>query len=63
VAIVEFGPKVKAIAISAGGESGHPGSKHFNDQAEHYSKAALREVYFYPEQLEGHVERRYRPGE
>jgi len=63
VAVVEFGPKVKAIAISAGGESGHPGAKHFNDQAERYAKAALRDVYFYAEQLQGHTERSYRPGE
>ncbi|WP_430418651.1 penicillin acylase family protein [Phenylobacterium sp.] len=63
VAVVEFGPKVKAMAISAGGESGDPDSKHFNDQAERYAKAAFRHVYFYPEQLRGHVERTYRPGE
>lgn len=63
VAVVEFGPKVKAVAISAGGESGDPASKHFNDQAERYAKGAFREVYFYPEQLKGRVERTYRPGE
>lgn len=63
VAVVEFGPKVKAIAISAGGESGDPASKHFNDQADRYAKAALREVYFYPEELKGRTERTYRPGE
>lgn len=63
VAIVEFGPKVKAVAISAGGQSGDPSSKHFNDQAERYAAAALREVYFYPEQLVGRTERTYRPGE
>jgi acyl-homoserine-lactone acylase len=63
VAVVEFGPKVKAIAVSAGGESGNPASKHFNDQAVRYSKGDLREVYFYPEQLQGHIERKYRPGE
>jgi len=63
VAVVEFGPKVKAVAISAGGESGHPGAKHFNDQADRYAKAALREVYFYPEQLQAHTESAYRPGE
>ena len=33
VAVVEFGPKVRAIAVTAGGESGNPSSKHFNDQA------------------------------
>ncbi|MGN6383722.1 MAG: penicillin acylase family protein [Dyella sp.] len=48
VAVVEFGPKVSARAITAGGESGHPGSKHFNDEAERYTTGNLREVYFWP---------------
>jgi acyl-homoserine-lactone acylase len=63
VAVVEFGPRVRARAVTAGGESGHPGSPHFNDQAERYATGNLREVYFYPEQLKGHTERVYRPGE
>lgn len=63
VAVVEFGPKVRAIAVTAGGESGHPESRHFNDQAQRYADGALREVYFYPEQLAGRTERVYRPGE
>lgn len=62
VAVVEFGPKVRALAVTAGGESGHPGDPHFNDQAERYAAGNLREVYFWPEQLKGHVERTYRPG-
>ena len=62
VAVVEFGPKVRAVAVTAGGESGHPQSKHFNDEAERYAGGNLREVYFYPEQLEGHTERTYHPG-
>jgi acyl-homoserine-lactone acylase len=62
VAVVEFGDRVRAQAITAGGESGDPASKHFNDQAERYSTGALREVYFYPAQLEGHTERQYHPG-
>jgi len=63
VAAVEFGPKVRAVAVTAGGESGHPESPHFLDQAQRYADGALREVYFYPEQLTGHTERTYRPGE
>ena len=63
VAVVEFGDTVKARAITAGGESGDPTSKHFNDQAERYSTGNLREVYFYPQQLQGHTERQYHPGE
>jgi len=63
LAAVEFGPKVSARAVTAGGESGHPGSKHFSDQAERYATGNLRTVYFWPEQLQGHVERTYHPGE
>lgn len=63
VAVVEFGKTVRAKAVTAGGESGDPNSKHFNDQAERYATGNLREVYFYPSQLKGHTERIYRPGE
>ena len=63
VAVVEFGPRVRARAISAGGASGDPASPHFNDQSERYAAGALRDVYFYPDQLKGHVKRKYRPGE
>jgi acyl-homoserine-lactone acylase len=63
VAVVEFGNTVRARAVTAGGESGDPASPHFNDQAARYATGDLREVYFYPAQLEGHIERRYMPGE
>ena len=62
VAVVEFGDKVRARAVTAGGESGHPGTAHFNDEAERYSTGNLREVYFYPDQLKGHTTREYHPG-
>ncbi|MET8403367.1 penicillin acylase family protein [Streptomyces sp900116325] len=62
VAVVEFGPRLRAWAVTAGGVSGHPDSPHFDDQAERYADGDLRRVYFYPDDLEGHVERRYRPG-
>jgi acyl-homoserine-lactone acylase len=63
VAVVEFGDSVRAKAVSAGGESGHPESRHFADQAQRYAKGQLRDVYFYPNQLRGHTERTYRPGQ
>ena len=63
VAVVEFGPQVRAKAVTAGGESGHPESKHFNDEARRYATGDLREVYFYRTQLRGHTEREYHPGE
>ena len=63
VAIVEFGKRVRARAVTAGGESGNPASRHFNDEAQRYASGNLRDVYFYPDQLKGHTERTYRPGE
>ena len=62
VAAVEFGDKVRAKAVTAGGESGHPSSPHFNDEAQRYSTGNLREVYFYRSQLQGHSGREYHPG-
>ena len=63
VAVVEFGKRVRAHAVIAGGESGNPASPHFNDQAQRYASGNLREVYFYPDQLNGHTERVYHPGD
>jgi acyl-homoserine lactone acylase PvdQ len=62
VAVVEFGKTVRAKAVTAGGESGHPSSPHFNDEARRYATGNLREVYFYRSQLQGHTEREYHPG-
>jgi acyl-homoserine-lactone acylase len=62
VAVVEFGDTVKARAITAGGQSGNPSSPHFTDQAARYASGDLRDVYFYPAQLQGHIEREYQPG-
>ena len=62
VAVVEFGDSVRARAVTAGGESGHPDSPHFNDQAVRYAMGNLRDVYFYRTQLVGHTEREYHPG-
>jgi acyl-homoserine lactone acylase PvdQ len=63
VAVVEFGDSVRAKAVSAGGENGDVKSPHFNDQAKRYSTGDLRDVYFYPSQLKGHIEREYHPGD
>jgi acyl-homoserine-lactone acylase len=64
VAVVEFGANgVRARAVTAGGESGNPQSRHFADEAQRYASGNLRDVYFYPDQLKGHTERVYHPGE
>ena len=62
VAVVEFGPKVRALAITAGGESGDPRSPHFDDQAPRYASGRLRPVYFYPDDIAAHAIKRYAPG-
>ena len=62
VAVVEFGPRVRAKAVVAGGQSGDPASPHFNDQAERYATGEFRDVYFYPEDLAPKARREYRPG-
>ncbi|HEX8842201.1 MAG TPA: penicillin acylase family protein, partial [Sphingomicrobium sp.] len=40
VAVVEFGKRVRAHAVTAGGESGNPASRHFNDEAARYASGA-----------------------
>ncbi len=63
VAVVEFGPRLRAKSILAGGESANPASKHFNDQAEMYSKGQFKDVLFYKADIEKFLERKYHPGE
>ena len=63
VAVVEFGDRVEARAITAGGESGDPASPHFADQAGRYAAGDLRPVYFYREDVEANREREYHPGQ
>jgi acyl-homoserine-lactone acylase len=62
VAVVEFGEKVHAKAVTAGGESGNPRSPHFDDEAKRYSTGDLREIYYYRPDLKGHTQREYHPG-
>lgn len=62
VAVVEFGPRVHAKSVLAGGESGDPKSPHFNDQGEMYSRGQFKDVLFYKEDIEKNLERKYHPG-
>ena len=63
VAAVEFGPRVRAKSILAGGESGDPKSPHFADQAEMYSRGEFKDVLYYKEDIEKQLERKYHPGQ
>lgn len=62
VAVVEFGPRLRAKSILAGGQSGDPTSQHFGDQAEMYSKGQFKDVLFYQADIENFLERKYHPG-
>ncbi len=62
VCAVEFGKTIKAKSLLAGGESGNPNSKHFNDQAEMYRTGQFKEVLFYKEDVLRNAEQIYHPG-
>ena len=62
VAVVEFGDRVTARAVTAGGLNDQPGSPHFDDQVERYATGNLRNVRFYREDVEANAERTYKPG-
>jgi acyl-homoserine-lactone acylase len=62
VAVVEFGPRIHAKSVLAGGESGDPKSPHFNDQGEMYSRGQFKDVLFYKDDIEKNLERKYHPG-
>jgi len=63
VAVVEFGPRLKAKSVLAGGESGDPASPHFTDQAAMYARGEFKDVLFYKDDVEKNLERKYHPGE
>ena len=63
VAVVEFGPKLRAKSILAGGNSANPASPHFADQAEMYARREFKDVLFYKADIEKQLERKYHPGE
>ncbi|MFT6836337.1 MAG: acyl-homoserine-lactone acylase [Francisellaceae bacterium] len=63
VAVVEFGNKVKAKTILAGGQSGDPASPHFSDQAQRYADVQFKDVAYYLEDVKQRAVSTYHPGE
>ena len=63
VAVVEFGKRVRAKSILAGGNNANPASPYFANQAEMYSRGQFKDVLFYKEDIEKNLVRRYRPGQ
>jgi acyl-homoserine lactone acylase PvdQ len=62
VAVIEFGPRVKARSVLVGGQSADPKSPHFFDQAELYSKRQFKPAWFRLSDIKSHVESVYHPG-
>lgn len=62
IAVVEFGDKVKAKSMLAGGQSNDPNSPHFYDQAQRYADVEFKDVAFYKEDVLAKAEKTYHPG-
>jgi acyl-homoserine lactone acylase PvdQ len=60
--VVEFGERVKAKTILAGGQSGDPESPHFNDQAQRYADVNFKEAAYYKEDVLKRAKETYSPG-
>ncbi|MDP3470119.1 MAG: penicillin acylase family protein [Daejeonella sp.] len=63
VAVVEFGEKVQAKSMLAGGQSADPKSVHFDDQMQRYADRKFKTVAFYREDVLKRAESRYHPGD
>lgn len=63
ICAVEFGDRIKAKSLLAGGESGNKTSKHFSDQSLMYTQGKFKDVLFYKEDVLKNAERTYKPGE
>jgi len=62
VAVVEFGERLRAKSILAGGQNSNPNSPHFYDQAQRYADINFKEVAFYKEDVEARAKETYNPG-
>jgi acyl-homoserine lactone acylase PvdQ len=61
IAAVEFGPKIKAYSLLAGGQSGNSTSPHFFDQGKMYSEGKFKDIYFYKSDVLKHAVSTYHP--
>ncbi|PIB30777.1 penicillin amidase [Maribacter sp. 4U21] len=62
VAAIEFGDKVKAKTILAGGQSGNPNSPHFDDQTQKYINVDWKDALYYRGDVLKRAKETYRPG-
>lgn len=61
VAVVEFGPQIKAHSIVTGGSSSDLNSTHFNDQSLRYTRGQFKEIRFYKNEVETNAVKTYHP--
>jgi acyl-homoserine-lactone acylase len=63
VSVVEFGATTRALSVMTFGESGDPGSRHFDDQEALYAKGKFKISWFTLEEVKANAESVYHPGE
>lgn len=63
VAVVEFGDRVRAKSMLAGGQSGDPTSPHFDDQSQRYADCLFKSVAYYRDEVMNRAESIYHPGD
>jgi acyl-homoserine lactone acylase PvdQ len=63
ICAVEFGDKIKARSLLAGGNSSDPASPFFETQALMYTKGQFKDVSFYKEDVLKNKVKEYHPGE
>jgi acyl-homoserine lactone acylase PvdQ len=62
VSVVEFGPRVRALAVHTFGASGDSASSHFYDQAALHARGELRPAWFRLDEIRANLETSYHPG-
>ncbi len=60
VAAVEFGDRIRAKSLLAGGNSNNPQSEYFNSEGVAYSRGEFKTVHFYREDVLKHAVKTYR---